>query len=59
MIAMENPELDYCPILCDLVPLLLHYLTEEETYVAIHLMMKVLFWHCQLSIDNFLGITTQ
>jgi len=39
-LAVENPELNFCPILPNLVPCLLQYLPEAEVYVCVHLMVQ-------------------
>jgi len=40
IIAMENPDLEYCPTIPTIVSLCLHFLNEEETYILVHLMIK-------------------
>lgn len=37
--GMEHPELNYTPMLCDLLPILLHFLNPPDAYVVIHRML--------------------
>jgi hypothetical protein len=39
VLAMENPEITFCPTLTDLVQIFLRYLTESEAYVASKLLL--------------------
>jgi hypothetical protein len=40
IIALDRPDLDYCPILPDLVAIALQFLNEEDTFILMHLMLN-------------------